>query len=289
MIKKGFSHIGIFFLQLLSHLPLRALYAISSVLYIAIYYIVGYRRQVVRTNLTQSFPEKSISEIIKIEKEFYHYFADLMVEIVKMSSISKAEVLKRVKMINFETADAYFAKGESVVACSGHYGNWELGMMASGLRFEAVPHVIYKPINNKPFEAWFNKLRTKFGNVFVPMRRTLRDVVATKNQLTLFCFASDQTPKRAEIQHRVMFLNQSTPALMGLEKIAIQTKRPVFYFDVKRVARGYYEIECVPMCMKPEETSPYEITELFFKHLEESIHKNPAYWLWSHKRWKHNN
>ncbi len=288
MIKKVFLHIGIFFLHLLSFLPMWFLFGISNVLYYLIYHIIKYRRKIVRKNLTRSFPEKSSEEIIKIEKEFYSYFTDLMVEIVKMSSISKAEVRKRVKVKNFELAEAYFERGESALACTGHYCNWELGMMGAGLSFSAKSNVIYKPINNKIFEKWFNALRTKFGNVFVPMRQTLREVIATKNETTLFCFASDQSPTAQDTQHVINFMHQPTSVLVGLEKIAKQTNRPIFYFDVKRVKRGYYEVECIPMCINPKETEEYEITSLFFEHLTKTIQRDAAYWLWSHNRWKAN-
>lgn len=288
MIKKGFLRIGTFFLHLLSYLPLWFLFGISSLLYYLVYHVVGYRKKIVRKNLTLSFPEKSEQEIIAIERKFYRYLTDLMVEILKMSSISKAEVFKRVKMNNFHLAEAYFEKGESVLSCSGHYGNWELGMMAAGLQFSINPHVIYKPINNKVFEEWFNALRTKFGNVFVPMRQTLRAVAATRKEASMFCFASDQSPTISDVQHVIEFLHQPTSVLLGLEKIAKQTNRPVFYFDIRRKKRGYYEIDCIPMCLNPAETKEFEITELFFKHLAVTIQEEPQYWLWSHNRWKAN-
>ncbi|MNR25746.1 lipid A biosynthesis lauroyl acyltransferase [compost metagenome] len=148
--------------------------------------------------------------------------------------------------------------------------------------------VIYKPINNKVFEKWFNALRTKFGNMFVPMRQTLREVIATKNEITLFCFASDQSPTAQDTQHIIHFMHQPTAVLVGLEKIAKQTNRPVFYFDVTRVKRGHYEVECIPMCMNPKETGEHEITSMFFEHLTRTIQRDPAYWLWSHNRWKAN-
>lgn len=288
MIKKGFLHIGIFFLHLLSFLPMWFLYGISNFLYYLIYHVVKYRKKVVRKNLVNSFPDKSLAEIIKIEKEFYHYFTDLMVEVLKMSSISKAEVNKRVKVKNFHLVNAYFERGESILACSGHYCNWELFMMGAGLNLSGTAHVIYKPINNKIFEKWFNNLRTKFGNVFVPMRQTLREVIATKNQATMFCFASDQSPMRHDVQHVLNFLHQPTSVLLGLEKIAKQTNRPIFYFEVTRLKRGYYEVECIPMCSNPKETAEHEITAMFFEHLTKTIEKGPAYWLWSHNRWKMN-
>jgi Kdo2-lipid IVA lauroyltransferase/acyltransferase len=269
-------------------LPFWFLFGISNLLYYLVYHVFKYRKAVVRKNLTNSFPNKSLAEIISIEKKFYRYFADLMVEILKMNSMSKAEITRRVQMKNFDLVEGYFARGESALACAGHYGNWELGMMAAGIYFSATANVIYKPLSNKVFETWFTNLRTRFGNVFVPMRQTLRQVVATQKEVTLFCFASDQTPRWGEVQYTLDFLNQPTPVLMGLEKIAVQTNRPVFYFSVKRPKRGYYEVDCIPLAMVPKETKEHEITTLFFKHLAADIENEPAYWLWSHKRWKLN-
>ncbi len=288
MIKKGFSHIGIFFLYLLSLLPLPILHVFARILYYPLYYIVGYRKKVVRDNLTKSFPEKTRQEIIIIEKTFFRYLADLIFEIIKMSTISKSQLLRRVRFKNIERIEAYFSNGESVLACTGHYGNWELCMLGLGLNASATEYVIYKPLANEVFENWFRKIRTRYGNIFIAMRQTLRTVVATKDMPTMFCFASDQTPVREETQYTLEFLNQPTAVLLGLEKIALQTNRPVFYFDVISVKPGYYEIDCVPLTLDPKSTHDHEITNRFFELLTKTINRAPAYWLWSHRRWKLN-
>lgn len=288
MIKKGFSYIGIFFLYLLSLLPLPVLYVFASLLYFLLYYVFKYRNKVVRKNLLSSFPEKSLGEIIKIEKTFFRYLSNLIVEIIKMVSISKKELSKRVKYNNLALVEAYFKRGESVLACTGHYGNWELCMLSLGINTSATDYVIYKPLTSPIFERWFHQIRTRYGNVFVPMRQTLRMVVATANRPTMFCFASDQSPVREEIQYSLQFLNQRTPVLLGLEKIAMHTNRPVFYFDVKCVKKGYYEVDCIPLCLDPKASKEHEITDLFFAFLSKTINDAPAYWLWSHRRWKLN-
>ncbi|MES2448408.1 MAG: lysophospholipid acyltransferase family protein [Bacteroidota bacterium] len=286
MILKGFSYIGIFFLYILSLLPLPILLFFARLLYYPLYYIVGYRRKVVRVNLQKSFPDKDLKTIIGIEKQFYKYITDLIFEIIKLNNISEKELRKRVKFNDLELIETYFNKGESILACTGHYGNWELCMLALGLNITATPYVIYKPLANGVFEKWFQKWRTHFGNIFVPMKHTLRQVVATKNKATMFCFASDQTPVREETQYTLQFLNQQTAVLLGLEKIALQTNRPIFYFDVISVKRGYYEVNCVPLCLNPKETQNHEITDLLFEHLNKTIQREPAFWLWSHRRWK---
>ena len=155
MIKKTFSYIGIFFLNFLSLLPLSILYIFADLAYYIVYYIIPYRKKVVRENLQHSFPEKPLKEIIQIEKKFFSYFMDMVFEMLKMHSISEAEINKRVRFTNLHLVEAYFNKGESALACTGHYGNWELGTMALGLNLSKLAYVIYKTVNNPIFDNWF--------------------------------------------------------------------------------------------------------------------------------------
>ncbi|MCZ4222781.1 lysophospholipid acyltransferase family protein [Pedobacter rhodius] len=286
MIKRGITHVGVFFLYLISLLPLRILFIFSRLLYYLLYYVIRYRKKVVRTNLTNAFPEKSVKEILSIEKKYFKYLAELIFEIIELATISKAETLKRVRFTGLEQIENRFQKGESILACTGHYGNWELGTLALGLNLSGKTIVIYKPINNRIFEAWFDKLRTKFGNVFVAMRQTLRCMATYKNEPSLLCFASDQSPVREESKYFLNFLNQPTAALLGVEKIAKSTNRAIYYFKVTPVKMGYYDVEVLPMCLDPSKTVDGEITNLHFHFLENIIKDKPQYWLWSHKRWK---
>lgn len=287
MIKKSFSYIGIFFLNFLSLLPLSFLYLIADLGYYLIYYLFPYRKQVVRENLSNSFPDKPAAEIIRIEKQYFRYLNNLIVEIIKMRSISRSELRRRVKFTNLDLVEQYFSKGESVLGCTGHYGNWELCMLALGAKLSKPEYVIYKPLVNKVFNDWFYKIRSRFGNHFIPMRRTLRAIAATKSEPTMFCFAGDQTPAGNEAHHWIDFMHQQTPVLLGLEKIARQTNRPVFYFNAKLVRKGHYEVDCIPLCLEPKATEEYEITKRQFALLEDILKQEPAYWLWSHRRWKH--
>ena len=286
MIKRGIAHVGVFFLCLISLLPLPVLYIFARLLYYLLYYVIRYRKKVVSANLSNSFPEKSAAEIIRIEKQYFKFLAELIFEIIELTTISKTTVLKRVKFSGLEQLEAHFENGASVLACTGHYGNWELGTLALGLNISAKTIVIFKPINNKIFENWFNKMRTRFGNVFVAMRQTLRCMATYKNEPSLLCFASDQSPVREESKYFLNFLNQPTAALLGVEKIAKSTNRPIYYFKVTPVKMGYYNVEVLPMCLNPANTVDGEITNLHFRFLEDIIKEKPQYWLWSHKRWK---
>jgi len=287
MIKKGISHLGIFFLGVLSLFPLSVLYILADGAYLLLYFVLGYRRKVVRENLLKALPDKPLKEIILIEKRFYRYLASLIFEVVKMNSISKEEIEKRFIFKNKDQVQAYLDRGESVLICSAHYGNWEWGTLSLGLNFSADHYPIYKPLTNPIFDNWFKGVRSRFGNKLIAMRQTMRALQASKGKPSIFSFGNDQAPSKDESHYWTTFLHQSSSVQLGIEKIAKRTGQPIFYFKTNVLKRGYYEVDCVPLCLNPAETAEFEITELHTRFLEKMINEEPAYWLWSHKRWKY--
>ena len=273
-------------LNLISFLPFPVLYFLSDILYLFLYYIIKYRRIVVSENLLNSFPEKSKSELRQIEKRFYRYLADLMLESVKTISISANEIKKRFVFKNLELLTNYLQNGRSVIAVTGHYGNWEWGPVAIGLELKEKVLVVYKPLSDKLFEGLMNSMRTRFGTIMVPMKQTLRKVVEFKNEPHLLILVGDQTPSREESEYFTSFLNQQTAVFLGVEKIALKTNNPIIYFSINKLKRGYYECLVKSLIDNPEQTNEYEITNSHIRELEKNIRFQPEYWLWSHKRWK---
>ena len=287
MIKKGISHLGIFFLGVLSLLPLSVLYVLADGAYLLLYFVFGYRRKVVRENLLNALPDKTLEEILVIEKRFYRYLASLVFEIVKMSNISKKEIERRFIFKNKEQVQEYLDRGESVLICAAHYGNWEWGTLGIGLNFSADHYPIYKPLTNPLFDTWFKKVRSKFGNKLIAMRQTMRALQASKDKPSIFSFGNDQAPSKDESHYWTSFMHQPSSVQLGIEKIAKRTNQPIFYFKVNVLKRGFYMVDCVPLCLNPAGTAEFEITEIHTRFLEEIIRAKPEYWLWSHKRWKY--
>ncbi len=275
-----------FVLYLISLLPFPVLYLLSDILYVFLYYIFKYRRKVVLINLLNSFPEKSKTEIDEVEKRFYRHLADLMLESVKTISISANEIKKRIVFKNLEILTKYLKHGRSVIAVSGHYGNWEWGPVATGLELKEKVLVVYKPLSDKRFERLMNTMRSRFGSIMVPMKLTMRKVIEYKNEPNVLVLVGDQTPTREESQYFTKFLNQQTAVFLGVEKIALKTNNPIVYFSINKTKRGYYECVVKSLIDSPELTSEHEITNLHIGELEKNIRFKPEYWLWSHKRWK---
>lgn len=287
MINKGVSKVIVFFLYALSLLPMWFLYLLSDILFYLLYYILQYRKKIVFENLRNSFPQKSFAEIKAIEKEYFSYLADLIFEIIKMISASPEFLKRRYTFTNAELIEAYEAKNQSYLFGVGHYGNWEWSTVVTPLVVKAQTLIIYKPMSNQFFNGFFTKIREKGGTKMIKMSLAMREIIKRKNELTVTVFAADQTPAKVEIKEYINFLNQPTAIFLGLEKIAKSTNYPVIFCDISRVKRGYYNSHFKLICDNPAETAEMEITKKHVEVLENRINLEPAYWLWSHKRWKY--
>ncbi len=286
MINKVLSRISVIFLYLLSLMPMWLLYLIADLLYILLFYLINYRKNVIRINLINSFPEKSLVEINALHKKYVAYLADLVIETIKMLSISEKEIKKRFKLNNPEILDQIMDKGQSICGVVGHYGNWEWAALITSFTTKKPKIIIYKPLNNNYFNDLFIKTRSRFGVMLVPMKGILRKLTQYRNIPALTVFASDQTPVKGETQFFTTFLNQQTAVFLGIEKIANLTNAAVVFCDIRILKRGYYECTFVPIVDNPKTYKEHEITELHVKYLDKVIQDKPQYWLWSHRRWK---
>ena len=271
----------------LSLLPFPVLYAISDFLFVIFYYVSGYRKKVVLQNIRNSFPEKSGKEHYAICKKFYMHFSDLVVESIKTFTISEKQVLKRFFVLNPEIIDKYFEQKRSVFIAGGHFNNWEL--LAVGID-KWVKHKtvgIYTPLSNKYFDGKMQLTRSKYGLKMISTRSVKRFLDSNPNELTATIFAIDQSPSNPNSAYWMTFLNQETAVLYGVEKYAREYNYPVVYGIINKVKRGHYNLELVDVTASPRETAYGEIIEKTQHLLEIDIRKNPEYWLWTHKRWKH--
>jgi KDO2-lipid IV(A) lauroyltransferase len=273
--------------NLLAVLPLRILYLVSDFNYFIIYHIIKYRKEVVFDNLRLAFPEKSEKERIEIAKKFYHHFCDVLMEAVKLFQISATQLKQRMRVVNPEIITEEFNKGKHILAVIGHYNNWEWGISA-GMQIPFHFASIYKPLSNKYFDKMMVRLRTKFGGDVIPMHQTARYLIKNMKdgKLTMLNFIADQSPMHHEIQYWATFFNIKTPVYLGIEKLAIKTKQPIYYAHFNKIRRGYYEITFQKICDDASILKPFELTDRHTKLLEDDIRKSPQYWLWSHKRWK---
>lgn len=283
--------IGIF--TALAWLPFWALYLLSDVSYYLIYYIIRYRRRVVRDNLAQCFPEKSEGQRRQIEKQFYKNFADYTIETIKLLHISDDEMRRRMQFHNTELMDRLIEEGKSIVIYFGHIGNWE---WAPSVTLHTHPQTnskiaygqLYRPLRSKVFDDVMLKIRSRFGTTSIPKAISLRTLLQNKRagKISVTGFMSDQKPSHGDPTVPLRFLERPTAFISGTETLARKLDMAVIYWDTEKTSRGHYQITCRLMADNAANTKPTELTAQYANLLQNSIRRNPSIWLWTHKRWK---
>ena len=278
------------FCRLLAFLPLNMLYLLSDmILYPLVYYLAGYRKKVIRTNLAASFPDKSDKERRSIEKDFYRHFCSVIVETIYLAGISTEEAKRRTSFINGELLEKYLDRGQSVLVYLGHYGNWEYQTFLT-LHYPGIHLInVYRPLTSKAFDRLMFKIRDRFDAELLEKQAVLRKMVSLRQQgqAAVFGMIADQSPSKTNLHYWTRFLNQDTSVLTGVERLAKSSGAAVVYGDVRVIKRGYYSMEFKLITDRARETADNEITEKYSRLMEESILRNPAFWLWTHRRWKH--
>lgn len=276
-------------LWLFSLLPMWVHYVIADGIYLIVYRLIGYRKKLVRKNLADSFPEKTKEELQAIEKGFYHWFCDYLVETIKMMTISEKNLKRRMVFKGTKEVDEVLESGQSIALYMGHYCNWEwVTSMPLWVTPKAHCGQIYHVLENAAFDKLFLKLRKRWGAESIPMAETLRRVATYRKQgqPIMIGYISDQVPFWNNIHHWLNFLNHDTPVLTGTERLARGAGHAIFYLDMHRVRRGYYEATLKLITRDPKQTKDYELTDAYFHLLEESVRRDPACYLWTHNRWK---
>lgn len=287
MINRAISAIFYYLIILpISALPYVILYRISDFLYFLFYYVFGYRKKVIVGNIERSFPEKSKEEHTEIAKKFYAHFCDIIMESLKVFTISKDQVQARMKFLNPEVMNRHFREGRSVIMAGGHFNNWEL--FAVGID-DAIQHksiAIYKPLSNHFFDVKMRATRGKYGLRMIAIKDVKKVFDETQHEVSTFIFGTDQSPGNVKKAYWMNFLNQETAVLFGAEKFAKDYNYPVVFCCIHKPKRGYYEVEFRDLVDDPSACEFGVITQLHTKMLEKDILNAPQFWLWSHRRWK---
>ncbi|UQD57129.1 lysophospholipid acyltransferase family protein [Flavobacterium sp. K5-23] len=276
------------FLWSISILPFPILYLLSDFIYFVLYYIIGYRKEIVRENLAVALPHLSDNERLIIEKKSFRHLCDMFLEMIKSMNISKKEMDKRFEFTNLDVYLELEEKHKSIALMMAHYASYEWSMSLNDkIKFES--YAIYKRLNNPYFDKLVRKIRSKFKVNLITTKETIPYIIENhKNKkLGLYGFASDQSPKVDSAFHWNQFMGINVPIHTGAEMLAKRYDMNMIFLKVKKVKRGYYKASFVVLSENTNGIPNYEITDRFLKLVEEQILEAPEYYLWTHKRWKH--
>lgn len=270
----------------LAALPLGVLHGLARAFAFMAWRVIPYKTQIIRTSLSKAFPERSLAEIDGIRKAFYRNYGDVMLEIVKSTSIDEREFDERMQLPNLEIIRETLASGTPAVLYAGHQCNWEWLLLGLSKRLGYPVDTAYKPLKNAWADREMLALRQRFGARMIPADRMMRDVIARRSVPRLIALAADQEPIASDRRHWTTFLHRDTAFFMGGDVIANSLDYPVFFAAIRRTGRGRYEARFELMRAKGESLAPGELTERFARRVEQQIRESPADWPWSYNRWR---
>jgi Kdo2-lipid IVA lauroyltransferase/acyltransferase len=273
-------------IKLLSRVPMWALYAFSGFLYFLAYYIARHRQHVIRQQLAQVFPTLSEAERTGIHKRFLKNFCDVMVEVLKSMSLRPAQMSARIRILNLPAARRYLDAGQSVMLLTSHLCNWEWLLQGVTLQLGYPMDAAYKPLHDQWAERLMLKVRSRFGARLVPAKELLADFLRRRAIVRAVAMNADQAPVSTDQRYWTKFLGQDTAFYIGAEQIARATRLPILYMVMRRVRRGFYEVEIRCLWDGREVLQPNVITERYARACEIDVLKAPADWLWSYRRWR---
>ena len=272
----------------ISMLPFRLLYLFSDFVYFIVYRIIGYRKKTVRQNLVLALPHLSDKERQTIEKKFYHHMCDMFLEMIKTMNISKDEICKRFVFKNIEVYKELEKQGKSVAIICSHYASYEW-IISMNYYSDFVGYGIYKQLKNPYFDKLVHKIRSRFNAKLITTKQTVPTIInnAKNNVLSLYGFASDQSPKAKGAMHWSKFMGIEVPVHVGAEMLSKRYNMNLVYLNTKKVKRGHYEATLEILSDNPKEIPNFDLTDQYLKLLEKQIYEAPEFYLWTHKRWKY--
>lgn len=272
----------------ISILPFPILYLLSDFVFIIVYRIIGYRKKVVRENMTLTLTHLSLEERLIIEEKFYRHLCDMFLEMIKTMTISKEEICKRYVFKNYEVYAELEKQDKSVAIMCAHYASYEwVVSMNYYTKFQG--YGIYKKIKNPYFDKLVHSIRSKFNATLITTKETIPTIITNNRnkKLSAYGFASDQSPKEGSAHHWAKFIGIEVPVHTGAEMLSKKYNMNIVFLKTKKVKRGYYEGTVEVLTENASLVPNYEITDQFLKLVEKQIIEAPEFYLWTHKRWKH--
>ena len=274
------------FYPFLGKLPFSVLYALAYPIYFIGYYFVERKRNVIYSNMENSFPTMPKNELRRLAKLNFKHLVYVMLEAIKTRYLSEKQIRQRIILKNPEIIEQFANKKQSVLMLTAHHCNWEWILAGCSLQLSFPIDVVYKPLHDQVVDEYMKVSRSRFNARPIPNKNALIEIMKRRKEVRGFAMVADQSPIRKEEKYWTTFLNQESAFAVGAQKIAQLTKYPVIFVGMKRLSLGHYEVYFEELAQPPYEKEGYDITEKYARASEKMILEAPEDWMWSNRKWK---
>ncbi len=246
----------------------------------------SHRRLAVR-QLRAAFPTRTDAECRAIARKTFIHFGQLLVVLIKVSTLSAEQVRQRVEFDGEERVQQALAAGKGVILSSGHFGFWELQGIAHPLVLPPM-HVLARPLDNPALHRWLEETRTKTGNSVIYRRGAVRRVLRALEHNECVAIMIDQHIQNADAV-TVDFFNRPAATTNAMAALALRTGAPVIPVFALPMPGGRFRLLYDHPVQPPAPESPdpvREFTQRCTDVLEMYVRRYPHLWLWMHRRWR---
>ena len=268
-------------------LPMPMVRVLGGALGRAVYVVDGFHRRIALTNLANAFPTRTLRDRRAIALAMFSHFGRLLLELMKFGSLSDAQILARIESEGEERVQQAYQHGRGVLFFTGHFGYWEMQAIAQPLRVRPVS-VLARPLDNPYLHEWLERIRSRTGNTVIyrqgAIRKVMRELAANRGVALLI----DQHLHSADAVY-VDFFDRPAATTSALAALALRTGAPVIPVFALPLPGGRYRFVYERPVPPPREDSPdaiREFTQRCTDVLEMYVRRDPALWLWMHRRWR---
>jgi KDO2-lipid IV(A) lauroyltransferase len=276
------------FLDLLGRIPRPVLAAFGAFVgWLA--WTLGLRRKVALDNLRLAFPEKSEAERRAIARANYRHLGQMIPDFLRVPTLSPAELDALFVNEGWENLGVAQARGHGVIACTAHYGNFDLLAAAQTRRGTPIT-MISRVMGRNPFNDLIRAARQRSGveDLVVQKGQTMRAAIRALKSGRVLGYVFDQNqPVRPVFPtfFGVPAATAATPAYLSRltgAAVIFTVSVPLGDGRHKVVIEGPYD---------PPDTGDRDADDLAFMQtlndrLEHWIRLHPERWYWLHRRWK---
>lgn len=269
--------------------PIKFNIAISKCIVKLLYPLIKSRRRVAKENLRIAFPDKSDAELNRLVYASFENLIITFTEIFNISNMSEKQIKEYVQFENGEMLQKLYDDGRGLILLSAHYGNWEFMAMAGAYHLNLDMLIPVKLLKNWFVDRIINKNRTACGNKVINMDKAAFEMLKQLKSGKAIALLADQSAHENSDIYVSMF-GKPTLTYKAPAELALKYNIPLTFNYCERQGDGKYIIKSELVKSEDLEFTKEGVAELTQRHsnmLEAVLRRNPAQWVWAHKRWKH--
>lgn len=209
-------------------------------------------------------------------------------EVAKIDDI-RARREEYFEVEGWEEAEWALAGQTGAVIVTGHIGNWELlaaYFAWQGLKVAAIARRIYVPQLNQLLVGF--RSRQGVETILRESPQSTRQILRALKAKTLLAMLIDQDTHAPSIS--VPFFGRMARTPAAAAALAIRRELPAVAMFIQRRPQGGHRITIIPPFVIERsgdmQADIRGLTRKFNEALERQIRRNPAEWVWWHRRWR---